>query len=572
MSDIENKDQNINELESSEVSQDVTTKEDACTACTCQTNNSDGEVEDALSQAKDKKPNPYLESFLKEMEKLPNAESKIKYALEFMETSLAQAGTPHFKSFWEVRNICLELFKENMAPAVRSEFWLKYSDLSKEARRLKDLLDEQSSFAAEQIEIAITALENEITSFEEQVKKFADPFVEQIPQAIIKKKDFYTTIQKKLNLLNVQASRVNALRKELIKTEMRVRLKNKFFQRLSLVGDQIFPLRKDLIKELSQEFSKDVDGFVNNHFDSDFSNSLFNLREDIKGLQGIAKILTLNTQSFTHTRLLLSECWDKIKSADKERKKERAQLKVVFKENADIVLKKIEELNAKIEADELSPDLAKAEIDAILKFMRTVELGRDEIKSLKDHLAEIQKPLNEKIQAKELEKVKVEQEKERQRKEKIDALKSDIENISQNLNSYSVNELKALRDDITEKVQNVLLSKYEKQEIERQIKSIKTNIADILSEKEEEALLSLSDDDRQSITQLREVLKQRKERRQEIKLQLETLRKIAGGSGFDFEKAMQTNELINVEKERLEKINLGIKEIEDKIAELQKKK
>lgn len=71
--------------------------------------------------------------------------------------------------------------------------------------------------------------------------------------------------------------------------------------------------------------------------------------------------------------------------------------------------------------------------------------------------------------------------------------------------------------------------------------------------------------------QLKEVLKQRKERRQGIKAQIDALRKSSGVSGLDFEQAMNFNAQVEAEKERLEKINQGILEIEQKIAQLSKR-
>lgn len=520
----------------------------------------------------EKKSNPHLDAFLIELEKHPQVEAKVKCALDFMESTISQTGSPHFKSFWDVRGVCLQLFKENISPTLRAQFWLRYSELSKEARRLKDLLDEQSSFAAEQIEIAISALENDIEKFEEQVSKIADLQLQGFPKMLARKVNDYNIIQKKLNLLNVQASRVNGLRKELIKTEMRVRQKNKFFQRLSSIGDKIFPLRKELIKEISHNFSSDVDTFIKNHFTENYQDSLFNLREEIKGLQGIAKILTLNTHAFTQTRMLLSECWDKIKVAEKERKKERAHLKAVFKENFDAVQLKINEFKKQFEAGELSDNQAQKQLDEISKFMRGVELGRDEIKALRDELSAAKSPILERARNQEQARQQQEQEKEKQRRSKIDELKNEIEQLRANVQSLNAEELVAASEEINEKFQNAQLSKFERQELDRLIKPLKGTIADALSDKEEESLLALSADDRQAIEQLKEVLKQRKERRQEIKSQLENLRKVSGNSGLDFEKAMNHNQLVNSEKERLEKINQGIKEIEDKIAELQTKR
>ena len=64
-------------------------------------------------------------------------------------------------------------------------------------------------------------------------------------------------------------------------------------------------------------------------------------------------------------------------------------------------------------------------------------------------------------------------------------------------------------------------------------------------------------------------MKERKEQRQEIKTNLEDYRKAVGGSGFDFEKAMLYRELMEEEKNRLDKVNHIIGEIEEKIEEIE---
>ena len=128
-------------------------------------------------------------------------------------------------------------------------------------------------------------------------------------------------------LLNTLASRVNAMRKEVVKTEMRIRIKNKLLDCLSLCGDQIFPKRKDLIKEISQTFMSDIDHFIASHFeDEEFQRvPLYALREEIKQLQSIAKVLTLNTHAFTETRLKLSGCWINSRAWKKSAKKKRCK-------------------------------------------------------------------------------------------------------------------------------------------------------------------------------------------------------------------------------------------------------
>lgn len=78
----------------------------------------------------------------------------------------------------------------------------------------------------------------------------------------------------------------------------------------------------------------------------------------------------------------------------------------------------------------------------------------------------------------------------------------------------------------------------------------------------------LSDDDLKALSQLKVVYEERKQRRQEIKTQLEHYRKLLGGSGFDFEKAMLYREMIEAERATLDKINASIHEIEEKIEQI----
>lgn len=505
--------------------------------------------------------------FLEELEKEKTAEAKLQLAIQFMSSALSQQGTPDFKSFWDIRKLCLNLFKENINPTLRSEYWTKYSELSKEARSLKEILDEQSAFAIEQIEIAISALEQEILHFDEIVEKMSDLRFPYNSIALEANNSFYNTIQKKLNVLNAQASRINVLRKELIKTEMRIRHKNKFFQRLSQAGDKVFPRRKEYIKDVSQKFMEDVDRFIDEHFGDKNRESIYILRDEIKALQAMAKVFTLNTHSFGQTRTKLSECWDKIKLLEKDRKKAIAQQRQAFKQNAETALHMIEEFNKGFQSGGISLGQADNKIEEIVRFMRKSDLGREELKVIREELNKSKAAVLEKQTAEDAIRQQEEQERTRAKREALQALKSEIESLLGNVDQHDADALAAMREEMVGKIQSASLSKIEKQELERLLKPLK----DIISDKKERALLSLSEDDRQSLHQLKEIYSQRKQRRQEIKNQLESLRKLAGSSGMDFEMAMKYNVQINEEKERLDKINMGVKEIEQKISELQGK-
>lgn len=504
-----------------------------------------------------------LDDFLKTLEAQADPEVKLQCAIDFMEKSLAQPGIPHFKSFWQVRNICLELFKDNIQPVARTGLWVKYSELSKEARRLKELLDEQSAFAVEQIEIAIQALEGEIAQLSQPHEVEASGTMALSSKALEPHASFYRETQFELDLLNKQASRINALRKELVKTEMRVRKKNQFFQRLSIAGDKVFPRRKELIKEISGKFISDVDAFIATYFSQDHvQDSIYFLREEIKSLQSMAKLLTLNTHAFTHTRMKLSECWDKIRLFEKELKKMRTQQKAAFKQNVDAVLAKIAAFTLDLQSEGRSLADAHKQFDEIVAFMRSVELGRDEVKYLREQLNIARQPLLDRVKNEEQLRLEQEQGRARAKQQKILDLKQEVELLLQSGDACDADSLILKRDILLNKIQETPLVKAEKMELERLLKPLR----DIISDKQDDALMALSDDDRQALQQLQEVLKQRKERRQEIKDQIESLRKTSGSSGLGFEQAMECNAQLKKAKEQLEKMNQAVREIENKIA------
>jgi len=524
------------------------------------------EIVPQKEKEEDKTANSHFDSFYAEVEKETAIEAKLQKTIDFMEMSLSKSGTPHFKSFWMARSYCMKLFKENISPGLRAHLWSKFIQLTKEAEELKKMLDEQSSFAAEQIDIAIQAAERDIDNVQEVIEAFTGIEIEAAIPLIDERLDYYVLLQKELSFLNTVAARINALRKELIKTDMRIRLKNKLFQRLSVAGDKVFPRRKELIREVSDSFMADINEYIQAKFKGEFlEGPLFTLRDEIKALQNLAKQLTLNTQSFTHTRMCLSECWDQLRGLEKEKKKERAQQRVAFKQNFDEVHEKIEACAKAFEANELTKDQALNALDEISQFMRSVELGRDEVKQLREELANVRKPIFDKEKADQMARQEAERQKEQIKRQKVIELKEEGEAFIAKASELDIESLLAEKELFLQKIQQAGLNRLDKQDIDKILKPLK----DIILDKKEQSLLSLSDDQRQAHQQLKEVLNQRLERRREIKQLLDEYRKALGGSGLDFTQAMQLNSQVAEEKERLEKINQGIQEIEEKIGELE---
>jgi hypothetical protein len=507
----------------------------------------------------------FAKEFSEKLASFATPEEKIAYGLEFMRGSISQEGSPRFRQFWEPRRLILLYFKQNLGAAIRSKLWNEYVELTVEARKLKEILEEQSAFAIEQIDLAIQAIEADVQNFATGLEAASEIVLPEECRTIRQRIEVYNKIQKELNLLNASAGKLSSLRKEIIKTDMRIRFKTKFFKRLSDLGDKVFPRRKELIEQVSSEFEKDIELFIANHFKTQEVTGApyYALREEIKALQGAAKIFTLNSAVFTRTRLLLSECWDKVKVLEKEHKKEVLERKQASSEKVQAVKGKIEELKAR--SAEMSLDDLNAEIYAISEEMRSSGLHREDVRLLKDALFELRAPHLAAQEEKIKEREAIEKEKLRQKREAINAVKEKVTALCKQAEKIELEALKESLTSVTQEIEALNLSKMEKQQLERSLRSVKDQIV----EKQESVLLNLSDDDKKTLENLKTVLLQKKQRRSEIKDQLEVYRKTLGGSGLDFEKAIHVQELVEQEKERLAKADAGIDEIEAKIAELE---
>jgi len=503
--------------------------------------------------------------FMEKLATLATPEEKIALGLAFMRSSISQEGTPRFREFWEARKLVLPCFKENINSSIRSNLWNEYVELTVEARRLKEILEEQSAFAIEQIDLALTSMETEVGNFEAQLAQGGQIVFPESSPTIQSKSGIYNQIQRELNLLNTLASRLNGLRKEVMKTDMRIRFKTKFFKRLSELGDHIFPKRKALIEQVSQEFERDIERFVANHFQNGqvVGAPYYALREEIKALQGMAKVFTLSSSVFNRTRMKLSECWDQIKVLEKEHKKEVHAKRAASSENRQVIVQKIEELKGRSEGISLQ-DLDK-EIDEISREMRQTDLQREDVRELQSALHGLRAPHMAAREAKAKAMEEAEKEKLRQKRERVVQTKEKIAQLLKEGQQMEADVLEQSFKDLQAEIKQLDAAKTDLQQMDRSLRQLK----DLVADRKERSLLNLSEDDRQVLENLKTVLKQKKVRRQEIKDQLEQHRRSLGSSNLDFERAMLVQELVEQEKERLEKANAGIEEIEQKIAELE---
>lgn len=490
-------------------------------------------------------------------------EERLVQAVKQMEQALAQDGSPDFKSFWESQKKCLELLKESLPPVLKAIYWAKYRDLTKEVKRLRELFQEQSAFASEQIDGAISALEQEIQLFDKRIESAPDV---PLPAILQSRASLYQNKQKEITHLNTLAARLNALRKELIKTEMRIRQKNKFLERISLVGDFVFPKRKKLIIEISEAFMADVTAFLKaNHFTTPGERSLFQLREDVKSFQQVARVLTLNTEAFTETRLKLSEYWDKIKGAEKERKKEFEEKKLVYKENVSLIHTKIEEVCSSMMEKQPSAHEIERKQQEILKFMHSKALGRDEVRALREQLDQAFRPFRAKLLEEEKKRKEIELEQEEMRQEKIRALSERCHQLQEHIKaSQEASNLDQELETLETEIRELELSDREAEVLFRLL----TPVRDRLDKEAQDKIFALAPDHPQKRLLLEELFRQVTQKRIELREQLEKYRKVHGTSGLDFEQSLFVNEQIHEEKQRLEVLNATIAKLESEMKEV----
>lgn len=486
--------------------------------------------------------------FLSELEGKKKIEDKIRFCLDSMRKALSQEKIPAFRRFWQAKRACLELFKEKISTHTRSVFWTEYLELSEEIRRVKEVLDEQSSFAQEQIELAIKAIEDDLMQKEDPVED--DPLFE-IPKSLITNGSLYKSMQTEVSILNNFAGRLNSLRKELIHLNLRIKVKNRCFERLSKLGDTVFPRRKELITEISDLFSKDVEEFSSQSFEPPF----FERKEEIKALQNFAKVLSLSSPAFSQTREVLSRCWDQIKELEKQKR-------IDAKEILEKISPQIEKLKEECEKGELSLSRFEEKSKEIFNQIKQEQLGLEENKSLKKKLFELKKGLEEKEKKEREEAQKAAHIEQQRQKELTERLLRDLLDLLNQAEALSLDALVEKWEAFVKEGKSLSSGGVEKDILENRLDAI----ADHIQEKRWQALSGQNP--KEIVSSLHSLLDERHKARRKLKERLELHRKTVGGSTLNLEESMLYQELISEEKLRLDSIETMIEEIEENLFDL----
>ena len=505
---------------------------------------------------------PVLPPELVEKLKTISLPEQASLLLDEIEKSLSPRP-PLYKLFWDFRRHLLSLTKDPYFTENKT-FWDRLHGLTQEARRLKEVLAEESAFAQEQIDLAIQAIERDLEEQEIPSEPFDPRPLEEIP-SLRNNIHFYLEGQGELILLNAYASRVNSLRKELAKLPLRMKAKNSLFDRLSALGDRIFPRRKELIQEVSDKFVSDIQEYVGGVQPSRLNpRDLGALKGSIKMLQSLAKSLTLNTQAFNLIRETLSSLWDNLKGAEKEKYAERDAEREESKKLLDGLVEQGKKLVDDWKSGEKNLADTEKQFDELQSQARRTRLDRFHVKDWKDQVTLLRAPIEAELEKLAAERKSLDDKRESERQEKITNFKNDVKALVEGRKTLTLDQIEADLQLIIQKLGTMGISKSDKQEIEKEVRLIR----ETLRLRKEETLLSLSSDDKLKLDNLREVLENRLQRKKEIRDRLEELRKAKGSTGFDFEQALQLETQIQEERQALEEINESIESIEEKIASL----
>lgn len=510
-----------------------------------------------------------MDSFEQMVAERGSVEEKIVFALEQMESLLKNADqSSDLKLFWSVRKFCLPLFQQMGDPVQRASLWGRYTELTREGRHLKILQDEEGAFLVGQIELAISCLESDVNDFfvkteKEEIAKEDRAALE--IQSLAAHKDFYLSTHADLRWLSSFSSKIINLRKELMNMSMRMRLKSQFFQKLSVLGNKVFPRRKELTEQVSELFAQDVDAFVEKYFAKASRESLkktvFFLRKEIKRLQQAAKYLAISSSVFSSTRLRLSQCWDQLKGLEKEIRQEQSRLAAASAENVKKVQERLDQVEALLQENAEIQKIRK-EIEEISKQIRGLSLVHDDVVLVKSRIQTLLGQIREREAVAEKEKKELQAKAEQARAEAIQALEDEVQSFCESCKEGELLEGSKERcQELKEAVKKMAHLPYSKKvALDNQINAAQRSIL----QRMEEQMLACPDA-KEKVLNMRQVLEQRMLRRKELKAKLECDKKLLGGSGLDFDRALQYSAMVEEDRRALEELDAAIIELKKQI-------
>lgn len=325
-----------------------------------------------------------VDEYSKELMSLEHPDDRIDKMLVYMQSQLSHGELHPLSRFWKMRKFCLDHFKENIPASKRLRLWEKYRLVIDEIMKLKQMIDEKSTFEKEQIEEALSSISLDIGKIDELVAQEAEINIPKCP-CLQKNALFYQSAQKELNVFSSYAKRLNALKKEILALDISFKKKQEILDQIHALADQVFPKKRELLKGVSHKYIDDIQFFIKQHFSSEeIKAPIFQLKEQIKNLQLFAKVISLNVEAFSQTRQMLSECWGKLKSYETKHKKMKEEKKALSEENFKKLSEKISKL--KEQKKSLEKERFTKEVKLLGQSIQREDILKFQKKQLQDQL------------------------------------------------------------------------------------------------------------------------------------------------------------------------------------------
>ena len=249
---------------------------------------------------------------------LSTCEEKSRFALDEMRRILSDGGKCHMGAFWEAKQLCLEAFKGEIPQPKRGIYWSEFTELSEEGKRLKKLLDKESTFLASQLELAMGVLGEEVDGIEGAARRIETPRAITVCRPLERHKAEYVRHDGTLTVARRLVARYKHLREEVLKADMRARQRSELLDRLGSIGNRLYAVRAEHAEEVSRLFKGDVDRFASDVVPKTIETAPSSLRRDIKYLQESAKRLGIQHDTFTACRKKLSSIWNDLAAAEEK--------------------------------------------------------------------------------------------------------------------------------------------------------------------------------------------------------------------------------------------------------------
>ncbi|MGL4348005.1 MAG: hypothetical protein ACRCSV_00900 [Chlamydiales bacterium] len=491
---------------------------------------------------------------------------RVRFCIDVMRESLSKPNYPAFVPFWEAKKCALESFKEISTPTVRCALWEEYIELAKEARNLNDILQEQNAFSIEQITLAVESLEKD---FDEEEKKIALMDRIDFPKEgyILREQEkVYNQNQLQLNFIHAMISRIQTIRRELIAIPISIKYKVKLLQKLSQLGNRIFPRKKQMIQEMSTLFYEDVQRFNEKYFQATTTPQreklppLYLLKEEIKAFQKMAKVLSISSECFFSTRKLLSTCFETIKQKEKQRRQDYQEKKQKNQLEFESIYQEIQNFGKWITTESFSKKTYSEKLDEIYQNIEKIPFVHEQVKILRGELEKQQQLAEDKY----LQKDPSHTSRNSSRREEVANFLNQYKTTVEKAIHMSIQELLDIHEESNK--QSLTLTFNLEEEIEYQAAQV--DLQTTILQKQHEAAWEITDpiEKAQSIT---DHLHKAFACKEEVKLHLESLRRLNSSSGLNFQQALLCRDCIQKARDHMEKINSSIEKLEEYLLELQ---